>query len=86
MEKVMMRILKETKEMDLTAHRLRQVLMEAEVALEDANPQVPFFLRLHEGLVFDDMLAAFGLKPLCRYEEKASLRRKLRLKTFPPMA
>ena len=34
----------------------------------------------------DDMLAAFGLKPLCRLEEKASLRRKLRLKTFPPMA
>ena len=33
----------------------------------------------------DDMLAAFGLKPLCRLEEKASLRRKLRLKTFPPM-
>ena len=32
----------------------------------------------------DDMLAAFGLKPLCRLEDKASLRRKLRLKTFPP--
>ena len=32
------------------------------------------------------MLAAFGLKPLCRLEEKAFLRRKLRLKTFPPMA
>ena len=29
----------------------------------------------------DDMLAAFGLKPLCRLEEKAFLRRKLRLKT-----
>lgn len=34
----------------------------------------------------DDMLAAFGLKPLCRLEEKAFLRRKLRLKTFPSMA
>ncbi len=86
MEKVVMRVLKETKEMDLTAHQLRQVLREAEVALEDVNPQVPFFLRLHEGPVFDDMLAAFGLKLLCRLEEKASLRRKLRLKTFPPMA
>ena len=77
MEKVMMRVLKETKGMDLTAHRLCQVLREAEVALEEANPQVPFFLRLHEGQVFDDMLVAFGLKPLCRLEEKASLRRKL---------
>ena len=65
----------------MTTEVMNEALREAEVGYDDGNPQMPVYLRLYPAESrFDEMLKVFGLEPPCRYEQKASLRKKLRLK------
>lgn len=80
LEKYMLNTLK-AKLQGMTTEVMNEALREAEVGYDDGNPQMPVYLRLYPAESrFDEMLKVFGLEPPCRYEQKASLRKKLRLK------
>ncbi len=83
-EKYMHHVLKH-KLGNITNDEMNTALRTSCLAYDDANPQMPLYLRLNiTNNRFDDMLKAFGLKAPEYYETAKSLRKKLRLKSIYP--
>ena len=85
-EKYMHHVLKE-KLGNITTNEINTALRTACLAYDDANPQMPLYLRLNvTSSRFDEMLNVFNLKAPGYYETAATLRKKLRLKSIYPTA
>lgn len=79
-EKYMRHVLKQKFD-GITNDEINEAIRNAEVALDDGNPQMPLYLRLYpKENRFDSILKTFQLEPPCHYETLASLSKKLRLK------